>query len=50
MEQFDVKEFQELSLNEGVEAMADLCLKVAKTAEKLVEESYAEIKEFRIEN
>ena len=49
MEQFDVKEFQELSLNEGVEAMADLCLKVAKTAEKLVEESYAEIKEYVLE-
>ena len=41
MESFDLREFQNLNLGEGVEGMADLYLKVAKVAEKLVEASYA---------
>lgn len=41
MEQFDNKEFQDLNLLEVVEGVADVYLKLAKTAEKLVTASYA---------
>ena len=47
MEPFDLREFQDLNLGEGVEGMADLYLKVAKAAEKLVEASYAEASGFK---
>ena len=42
MIQFDIKEFQDLNPTETVECVADLYLKVAKAAEKLVEASYNE--------
>lgn len=45
MEQFDNKEFQELDLTEVVEGMADVYLKLAKLAEKLVTASYAHERE-----
>lgn len=41
MEQFDVKEFQDLDLTECVEGMAEIYLRIADAAEKLVENSYA---------
>lgn len=47
MEPFDLREFQDLTLREGVEGMADLYLKVAKAAEKLVEVSYAGAGDFK---
>ncbi len=47
MKPFDLREFQNLNLGEGVEGMADLYLRVAKAAEKLVAASYAEAGGFK---